>query len=71
MSGEVGVGQTYAISKAISFPRLKKKGWQNGSESESIFLNFGAHFVLADMCDAVFVSDVGAVCLFGFCFCFG
>ena len=53
LSGEVGVGQTYAVSKAITIPRLKKKGWQIGSESESIFFNLDAHFVLADMCDAV------------------
>ena len=65
------MGQTYAISKAISFPRLKKKDGRMGARVNPFFLNFGAHFVLADMCDAVFVSDVGAVCLFGFCFCFG
>ena len=54
LSGEVGVGQTYAVSKAITIPRLKKKGWQIGSESESIFFEPGCTLCfLADMSDAV------------------
>ena len=54
LSGEVGVGQTYAVSKAMTIPRLKKKGdGRLGARANPFFLNLDAHFVLADMCDAV------------------
>ena len=53
LSGEVGVGQTYAVSKAITIPRLKKRMAEWERERILFFLNLGAHFVLADMCDAV------------------
>ena len=59
------MGQTYAISKAISFPRLKKKGWQNGSESESIFFELRCTLLFWQTCVMQYLSVmwVRFVCL--------
>ena len=67
LSGEVGVGQTYAVSKAITIPRLKKKGdGRLGARANPFFLTW-MHTLFWQTCVMqLFVRDVSPVCLFGF-----
>ena len=63
-----GVGQTYAVSKAITIPRLKKRMAEWEREWIHFFWSWVRTLFWQTCVMQLFVSDVGAVCLFGFCF---